>query len=178
MSGWISAARAVPSPNWDERPPGTPIDLLVIHNISLPPGEFGGPWIERLFLNCLDPGQHCYFSEIAHLRVSSHLLIRRDGELIQFVALDKRAWHAGESCFLERTNCNDFSIGIELEGCDDKPFTQHQYQTLASTTREIQSLHPAISEDRIVGHSEIAPHRKTDPGPCFDWGKYKALLKS
>jgi AmpD protein len=173
---WLSGARRSDSPNWDQRPPSTAIDLLVIHGISLPPGHYGGPWIEDLFLNRLDPTRHPYFAEIAGLRVSAHLLIRRDGELIQFVPLQGRAWHAGHSCFGEREACNDFSIGIELEGADDDRYTDRQYLTLATTTRRLQHLFPAIADSRIVGHSDIAPGRKTDPGPGFDWQRFRALL--
>lgn len=164
------------SPNQDSRPEGCAIDLLVIHNISLPPGKFGGPWIDDLFLNRLDPDAHPYFAGIASQQVSSHLLIRRDGELLQYVPLHMRAWHAGASCFGNRECCNDFSIGIELEGSDDHSFTEDQYKTLALTTGEIMRLFPAITPDRIQGHSDIAPGRKTDPGPEFDWDYYRKLL--
>jgi len=160
------------SPNQDQRPTGCIIDLLVIHNISLPPNRFGGPWIDDLFNNRLDPGIHPYFVDIHKFRVSSHLLIRRDGELLQYVPLCQRAWHAGESCFKGRKACNDFSIGIELEGGDEIPFTEEQYQRLALTTKRIMTLYPAITKERIAGHSDIAPGRKTDPGPAFDWNRY------
>ena len=146
---WLKDAIPCPSPNHDQRPIDTEIRLLVIHNISLPPGEFGGPWIQDLFLNQLDPQQHPYFQEIAQLQVSAHMLIRRDGTLIQFVPLEQRAWHAGVSCFQEQERCNDFSIGIELEGCDETDFTDVQYQVLATTTRSIQTLYPAIEKDHI-----------------------------
>lgn len=169
-------ARQCPSPNCDQRPPGTVIDLLVIHNISLPPGEFGGPWIDDLFCNCLDPKAHPYFKEIQGLRVSSHLLIRRDGELIQYVPLEKRAWHAGQSEFEGRSPCNDFSIGIELEGTDDSPYSDEQYATLAHITQQIMQHYPAITPQRITGHSDIAPGRKTDPGPAFDWERFRRML--
>ena len=175
---WLKEAIPCPSPNHDSRPANTSISLLVIHNISLPPGEFGGPWIQELFLNTLNPDQHPYFQEIAHLQVSSHLLIRRNGELLQFVPLDQRAWHAGVSCFQDQEKCNDFSIGIELEGSDETPFTDAQYGTLVKATRSIQALYPAIDTKHIVGHSDIAPGRKTDPGPHFDWRRYLALLKA
>jgi len=174
--GWLRNARHAPSPNWNERPPETPIDLLVIHNISLPPGQYGGPWIDDLFLNRLDPDAHPYFAKIAGLRVSSHLLIRRDGSLTQFVPLHLRAWHAGQSSFKGRDNCNDFSIGIELEGSDGLPFEDNQYSTLLLTTREIMRLYPAITPQRITAHSIIAPGRKTDPGPHFDWKRYLSPL--
>ncbi len=176
VSGWLPQARRLISPNWDERPPNTPVDLLVIHGVSLPPGEFGGPWIDALFQNRLDPEAHPYFRPIAGLRVSSHLLIRRDGELIQYVDLHKRAWHAGVSSFRGRERCNDFSIGIELEGADEIPYTPAQYQVLATTSRDILSRFPAITPERIAGHSSIAPGRKTDPGPAFDWDRYRRLL--
>ncbi len=167
-----------PSDNWDERPAGGQVDLLVIHNISLPPGEFGGPWIDDLFMNRLDPDAHPYFREIEGLKVSCHLLIRRDGQLIQYVPLNRRAWHAGNSNFCGRESCNDFSIGIELEGSDDQPFTDAQYASLAQATRAIRRLYPAIGNDRITSHAAIAPGRKTDPGPCFDWPRYLASLET
>ena len=164
------------SPNFSERPAGTQIDLLVIHNISLPPGQYGGSWIDDLFCNQLDPAAHPYFRDIADLRVSAHALIDRHGQLTQYVAFDKKAWHAGQSCFDGRQQCNDFSIGIELEGCDDEPFTDAQYQCLTALTRHLQEVYPAITLARIVGHSDIAPDRKTDPGPCFDWRRYKKAI--
>ncbi len=167
-----------PCENWDERPAGAPVDLLVIHSISLPPGEFGGPWIDDLFMNRLDPAAHPYFRDIAELRVSAHLLIRRDGRLIQYVPLNRRAWHAGASNFCGRDCCNDFSIGIELEGSDELPFTDAQYATLAAATREIRRHYPQITLQRITGHANISPERKTDPGPCFDWSRYLASLDS
>ncbi|CAK0767481.1 1,6-anhydro-N-acetylmuramoyl-L-alanine amidase [Gammaproteobacteria bacterium] len=176
-NGWLNVRR-VESPNQGERPPGVAIDLLVIHNISLPPGEYGGPWIEALFLNHLDPTAHPYFAVIAALRVSAHLLIRRDGEVVQFVSLLKRAWHAGRSTFDGRDDCNDFSIGIELEGSDHEPFAPAQYHTLVEITRTLVQRFPAITPSRMVGHSDIAPDRKTDPGPHFDWERYRAALVS
>ncbi len=175
-SGWLRAARRAPSPNQDERPPGVAIDLLVIHNISLPPGEFGGPWIEDLFLNRLDANEHPYFGEIHQLRVSAHLLIDRGGRLTQFVPFDKRAWHAGISCHDGRERCNDFSIGIELEGGDEIPYSDAQYAALRNTTRTLLNHYPALSQQRITGHCDIAPGRKTDPGPAFDWTRYLASL--
>ncbi|MEJ1356303.1 MAG: 1,6-anhydro-N-acetylmuramyl-L-alanine amidase AmpD [Candidatus Sedimenticola sp. (ex Thyasira tokunagai)] len=172
----LSTARLCLSPNRDKRPTGYGVDLLVIHNISLPPREFGGPWIEDLFLNRLDPDAHPYFGEIHQLQVSTHLLIRRDGELIQYVPLDQRAWHAGVSCFDGREHCNDFAIGIELEGADDIPYSDKQYHSLATAAREIMAIYPAITPKRITGHSDISPGRKTDPGPAFDWKRlYKEL---
>lgn len=174
--GRLVEARQAPSPNCDERPDGAGIDLLVIHSIALPPNEFGGPWIEALFRNRLNPNDHPYFAEIAGVPVSAHLLIRRTGELIQFVDLRRRAWHAGRSCFDNREACNDFSIGIELEGADRVPFRDAQYDCLARVTREIMRRFPAITPERITGHSDIAPGRKTDPGPAFDWGRYRAMI--
>jgi AmpD protein len=164
------------SPNQDQRPPDTVVDLLVIHNISLPPGEFGGPWIDDLFHNRLAYSAHPYFQEITELKVSAHLLIRRNGELIQYVPLHCRAWHAGDSCFEGREKCNDFSIGIELEGTDDTPYTSEQYSTLSKATQEILQLFPAITPERIRGHCDIAPGRKSDPGPSFDWRYFRELL--
>lgn len=175
---WLLKARRVPSPNCDERPVAEDISLLVIHNISLPPGEFGGPHVDELFCNRLDPGAHPYFAGICHLRVSSHLLIRRDGSLVQYVPFHRRAWHAGESSFGGRTRCNDFSIGIELEGCDELCFTEAQYASLARVTAALLAHYPGLDRSRIRGHSDIAPGRKTDPGPCFDWGRYLADLEA
>lgn len=172
----LPQARQCPSPNFDERPSESAIDLLVIHNISLPPGSFGGPWIDDFFLNRLNPDQHPYFCTVCEQRVSCHLLIRRDGELVQYVPLDQRAWHAGRSSFRGRSECNDYSIGIELEGTDDIPYTAAQYESLIRSTLEIKALYPAIARDRITGHADIAPGRKTDPGPAFDWRGYLAAL--
>lgn len=172
-SGWIAGIRQLPSPNCDARPQGSAIELLVIHNISLPPGEFGGPGIVELFTNRLDPGAHPYYREIAGRRVSAHFLIRRDGELLQFVPCGLRAWHAGESNWRGRSRCNDFSIGIELEGTDDVPFEDAQYRRLAGLARALATAYPGIPS---VGHSDIAPGRKTDPGPCFDWARYRSLI--
>jgi AmpD protein len=176
VCAWLPQARHVDSPNFGERPAGAVIDLLVIHNVSLPPGEFGGPWVEALFCNRLDPTAHPYFATVANNPVSAHLFIRRDGEAMQFVALDKRAWHAGRSRWQGRVECNDYSIGIELEGTDDTPFTDAQYDRLVTLTREIMLRYPGITAERIVGHSDVAPGRKTDPGPAFDWVRYRALL--
>lgn len=177
-AGLIPEARQCCSPNHDLRPPGCQVDLLVIHNISLPPKEFGGPWIDNFFQNRLDPAVHSYFASIYRQQVSSHLLIRRTGELVQYVPLELRAWHAGESLFQGRMACNDFSIGIELEGTDDIPYTDDQYHCLIRTTRQIMQRFPAITVDRIAGHSDIAPDRKTDPGPAFDWLRYRSGLAS
>lgn len=174
--GWLSAATRCPSPNFDARPAGMAVDLLVVHGISLPPGEFGGDAIEALFCNRLDPEAHPYFAAVAGLRVSAHLLIRRDGALQQFVRFEDRAWHAGESAFRGRTRCNDFAVGIELEGTDDCPYEAIQYRRLAATARLLMARFPGISTDRIVGHSDIAPQRKTDPGPAFDWPRFRSLL--
>jgi len=174
--GWLTGARRSPSPNSDERPPGTAIDLLVIHGISLPPGELGGPWIDALFQNRLDPLAHPYFRTISGLKVSSHLLIRRNGELIQYVELHRRAWHAGISSFQGRKSCNDFSIGVELEGTDDTPYEDAQYEILADTAREIMVRFSEVTPARMVGHSDIAPGRKTDPGPSFDWARLRRLI--
>jgi len=164
------------SPHQDERPFSMPVDLLVIHNISLPPQEFGGSFIEELFLAKLNPEAHPYFSQISHLRVSAHLLIRRDGTIVQFVPFNQRAWHAGVSQHEGRDACNDFSIGIELEGTDDIPYTGAQYYSLQVVTQALLRAYPAITKDRIVGHEHIAPGRKTDPGPSFDWKRYLASL--
>jgi N-acetyl-anhydromuramoyl-L-alanine amidase len=176
--GWLVGTERRPSPNQDARPPETTIDLLVIHNISLPPGEFGGDWIDDLFHNRLDPNAHPYFAPIAAVRVSAHLLIRRDGRLIQYVPCERRAWHAGVSSFQGRERCNDYSIGIELEGTDDTSFTEAQYIRLAACTRQIRQRYPTISAERIVGHADIAPDRKTDPGPAFDWARYRRDIRA
>ncbi len=165
------------SPHCDERPDLQDITLLVIHNITLPPGEFNGPYIDQLFMGNLDIAVHPFFEEIKHLTVSSHALIRRDGELIQYVPFNKRAWHAGESEFEGRSGCNDFSIGIELEGTDDQEFTEKQYATLIDLTDAIKLVYPKISKKKIAGHSDISPGRKTDPGPKFDWGLYLNQLE-
>lgn len=172
--GFIDGARFIASPHFDERPPGTRIDLLVIHAISLPPGEFGGPGVIEFFSGRFDPAAHPYYAAIAELKVSAHFLIRRDGDVIQFVACGARAWHAGESMWRGRQRCNDFSIGIEVEGADDVPFEDIQYSVLADLTRALKSEYPIVE---IVGHSDIAPGRKTDPGPEFDWKRYRALLE-
>jgi AmpD protein len=166
---FLLAARQVASPNCDDRPPGAVIDLVVVHGISLPPGEYGGPWIDRLFTNRLDPLAHPYFATIAQLRVSSHLLIRRDGALVQYVPFHRRAWHAGESCYRGRAACNDFSIGIELEGDDDTPYASVQYTRLAQVMQALMRHHPGLSPEHVTGHCDISPGRKTDPGPAFDW---------
>ncbi|KDM92720.1 1,6-anhydro-N-acetylmuramyl-L-alanine amidase AmpD [Photobacterium galatheae] len=173
---WLAQGRHVPSPYYDVREDEQDISLLVIHNISLPPGQFGGPYIEQLFTGTLDPAEHPYFAEIHQLRVSAHCLIRRDGEVVQFVPFHARAWHAGRSEFDGREKCNDFSIGIELEGTDTLPYTSAQYDTLTALTRALQTAYPKISRTRITGHEFIAPGRKTDPGLAFDWRRYKTAL--
>ncbi|EAR59461.1 1,6-anhydro-N-acetylmuramyl-L-alanine amidase AmpD [Neptuniibacter caesariensis] len=169
---WQQGVEVVPSPNFNERPVDSDISLLVIHNISLPPKQYGGGYIQQFFQNKLPVDDHPFFSEIKNLKVSAHLLVERDGTVTQFVPLSKRAWHAGVSEYEGREACNDFSIGIELEGCDDDTFTEQQYRALVRLTREIRHQYPAITEERITGHSDIAPGRKTDPGPGFDWEKY------
>lgn len=173
---WFNEAVCCPSPNYDERPDSLDVSLLVIHNISLPPARFGGGYIEAFFQNKLDLKLDSFFETVAELKVSAHFLIARDGVLTQFVSLDKRAWHAGISCFDGRECCNDFSIGIELEGTDTLPYTPEQYRVLVDVTRKIQAVYPAISVERITGHSDIAPTRKTDPGKAFDWSLYRDLL--
>ena len=173
---WLINARRVASPNFDDRPQGVEISLLVIHGISLPPGEFGTPCIEQLFCNALDPDGHAYFREISGLKVSAHLLIDRNGEIVQFVPFHKRAWHAGVSEFGGREDCNDFSIGIELEGADDIDYESAQYETLAQVIQVLQQTWPQIKAENIRGHCHIAPGRKTDPGPSFDWDRLYALL--
>lgn len=170
----LDSVRYVASPNCDARPREERIELVVIHGISLPPGEYGGTAIERFFTNRLDPGEHPYFEEIRDLRVSAHVVIYRDGSVTQFVPFDRRAWHAGESRFGERTRCNDFSIGIELEGTDTEPYTSVQYETLARVLAAIKRAYPSVHAVR--GHSDIAPGRKTDPGPAFDWGHLASRL--
>ena len=175
--GRASCAAHVASPNCDDRPPATPITLVVIHGISLPPGEFGGDAIARLFTNTLDPAAHPGFAEVAALRVSSHFLIRRGGTLVQFVPCARRAWHAGVSTWRGRERCNDFSIGIELEGSDERAYEPAQYRALSSAIQALCRAYPSLSPQRVAGHSDIAPGRKTDPGPAFDWSRLRALLQ-
>lgn len=175
-TGIVLAARQVLSPHFDERPAGQAPELIVIHGISLPPNEFGGPWIEQFFCGNLRPDAHPYFREIVALRVSAHLLIRRTGELLQFVPLLQRAWHAGVSSFRGREACNDYSIGIELEGADDVAYDERQYGCLIALTKSLRASWPAIAPDRVVGHSDIAPGRKTDPGLAFDWPRLRNTL--
>ena len=169
------AVRFVPSPNCDERPAGSVIDLLIVHAISLPPGEFGGSEIEALFTNTLDPAGHPYFAGIAGLKVSAHFLVRRDGEIVQFVPCGRRAWHAGASSWRGRERCNDFSIGVELEGTDEVAFEDAQYRSLAALTDALAGKYPLA---HVAGHSDVAPGRKTDPGPCFDWSRYRVAVSA
>ncbi|CAG0960836.1 N-acetyl-anhydromuramoyl-L-alanine amidase [Burkholderiales bacterium] len=171
--GWLAGVRRVRSPNADARPEGAAITLVVVHGISLPPGRFGGDAIERLFTNRLDPEADPSFRAIASLRVSAHFLIRRDGTLVQFVACGDRAWHAGVSRWRGRERCNDFSIGIELEGCDERPYTARQYARLAALLRRLRARWPI---EHVAGHSDVAPGRKSDPGPAFDWARLRGLL--
>jgi AmpD protein len=171
-AGWIPAARRVPSPNFDPRPPGMPVDLLVMHNISLPPGQFGSGDIEAFFQNRLDWSRHPFYEEIRGVEVSAHFLVTREGELVQFVSCADRAWHAGLSDFFGRNRCNDFSIGIEMEGTDDLAFTLAQYDTAASLVRALCAACPVRA---VAGHSDIAPGRKTDPGAHFDWQRFAIL---
>lgn len=173
--GWCPQAVCLPSPNFDSRPPGMPVDLVVVHNISLPPGEYGGPYIADLFLNRLDCDAHPYFDGLRDLHVSSHFLVRRNGELFQFVSVADRAWHAGLSRFRGRERCNDFSIGIELEGCDREAFTAAQYDTLVELTA-LLAAHCPVSA--VTGHQHVAPERKTDPGPFFDWARYEKAVSA
>jgi AmpD protein len=177
-TGLLREARQVPSPNCDDRPAGAAVELLVIHAISLPEGEFGGPWIDHLFCNQLQAADHPEFAAICQLQVSAHVLIRRDGELVQYVPFHRRAWHAGVSQYAGREACNDFSIGIELEGCDDQAFTERQYDTLGHLCQALLATYPSLSPRHIAGHSDIAPGRKTDPGPHFDWTRLRATLQT
>lgn len=170
------SAREVVSPHYDERPDPDDIALVVLHNISLPPGRFGGPWIDDLFCGRLDPDAHPYFREIAHLRVSAHLLIARDGAVTQYVSFDRRAWHAGVSSWQGRERCNDFSIGIEIEGSDDAPFEDVQYASLVQVLPALFERYRRLGSRKLTGHSDIAPGRKTDPGPHFDWSRLHAML--
>lgn len=174
--GWWPAAQRLASPNCNQRPPDAEISLLVIHNISLPPGQFGGGYVQQFFTNQLNPAAHPYFATIASQQVSAHCLIDRRGQVTQFVPFHQRAWHAGRSCFAGVAECNDYGIGIELEGTDLQAYSANQYQTLVKLTRDLMQCFPAITQERIVGHSDIAPGRKTDPGPAFDWGLYRQLL--
>lgn len=170
--GWLEGIQRIPSPNWDERPAGEATSLLVVHNISLPPGEFGGPGVAELFTNRLDPAAHPYYRSIHGQRVSAHFFVRRDGALIQFVPCSKRAWHAGASSWKGRPRCNDFSIGVELEGTDDLPYTDLQYERLAALIVCLRRAYPDLVD--LAGHADIAPGRKTDPGPHFDWERLRS----
>lgn len=176
-TGLLGGARQVPSPNCDDRPAGNIPELIVVHGISLPPGEYGGPWIDRLFTNALPREMHPYFEQVDGLRVSSHLLVRRDGEVVQYVPCHRRAWHAGVSSWHGRERCNDYSIGIELEGADHEPYDSTQYAMLARVITVLCRAYPGLSLDRIVGHSDVAPGRKSDPGPAFDWPRLHALVR-
>ena len=174
--GWLAGARVCPSPNFDARPPDTEIDLLVVHGISLPPGEFGNGGVTRLFCNELDPSEHPAFADLEGLRVSAHALIDRRGAVTQYVSFLDRAWHAGDSRFGGRAGCNDFSIGIEMEGTDAMRYEQRQYERLAELVRALMDRWPRILPQRVVGHCDVAPERKTDPGPSFDWAAFRRLL--
>lgn len=174
--GWLEPAKHIQTPNKDERPANIPISLIVIHCISLPPGKFGGHAIEQLFTNQLDPREHAYFESIHTLKVSAHALIQRDGKITQYVPFHQRAWHAGRSCYREKMNCNDFSIGIELEGTETTPYTDAQYQNLAELITVLIQSYPTLTYQDIAGHSDIAPGRKQDPGPYFDWPRLEALM--
>lgn len=175
-SGLMSGVRQVASPNHDSRPEGVVADLIVVHGISLPPAQFGGPWIDRLFTNSLPPEVHPYFAEVSSLRVSSHLVIGRDGAVTQYVSFNDRAWHAGKSMYQGREACNDFSVGVELEGTDTQPYEAAQYTALAEVVAALCAAYPRLSASRLVGHSDIAPDRKTDPGPAFDWPRARRLI--
>ncbi|MDH4583636.1 1,6-anhydro-N-acetylmuramyl-L-alanine amidase AmpD [Pseudomonas sp. BN415] len=174
-SGWCQGISHCPSPNFNNRPQGE-VSLLVIHNISLPPAQFGTGKVQAFFQNRLDPDEHPYFEGIRDLRVSAHFLIERNGAVTQFVSCNERAWHAGVSLFEGRENCNDFSLGVELEGTDDLPFTEPQYAALIALVEQLRIAYPAITLERICGHSDIAPGRKTDPGPAFDWARLRGAL--
>jgi AmpD protein len=175
-TGLLAGVRQVLSPHCDARPAGVQADLILVHGISLPPRQYGGPWIERLFTGNLPPAKHPYFAEIHGMRVSSHLLVRRDGGVVQFVPFQMRAWHAGASEYQGRAACNDFSIGIELEGADDEPYEDVQYAATAELIRALLAAYPALSAARIVGHSDVAPGRKSDPGPAFDWQRLRSRI--
>jgi AmpD protein len=177
-TGLVAGARQVFSPHFDARPTGVLPELIVVHGISLPPGEFGGPWIDRLFTGGLPADAHPYFSDLARSRVSAHALIRRDGTIVQYVPFGQRAWHAGQSHYRGRSACNDFSIGIELEGADEVPYTEPQYDQLAALVEALLATYPTLSADHIVGHSDVAPGRKTDPWACFEWEKWRTILRS
>jgi AmpD protein len=175
-TGWLDGIRRIESPNSDDRPSGTDLDLIVVHGISLPPGRYGEGWIDRFFCNELPAAADPYFATIAELKVSAHVLVARDGALTQYVPFNRRAWHAGRSAYCGRGACNDFSVGIELEGTDDTPYMRAQYESLAALVRALRTAYPSLRGAEIVGHSDIAPGRKTDPGPAFDWRALRDLL--
>jgi N-acetyl-anhydromuramoyl-L-alanine amidase len=175
-TGLLAGVRQVLSAHYDPRPAGASPELIVVHGISLPPGEFGGPWIDRLFTGTLPADAHPYFRDLAAARLSAHVLIRRDGEIVQYVPFGERAWHAGVSAYRGRAGCNDFSVGVELEGTDDTPYTESQYRQLAALVAALLTAYASLSKEALVGHSDIAPGRKTDPGPSFDWARLHALL--
>ncbi|MGH8138662.1 MAG: 1,6-anhydro-N-acetylmuramyl-L-alanine amidase AmpD [Steroidobacteraceae bacterium] len=177
-TGLLAGARQVLSPHFDARPAGAFPELIVVHGISLPPGEFGGPWIDRLFTGALPPDAHPYFRDIANSRVSAHAVIRRDGTIVQYVPFGQRAWHAGQSHYRGRPACNDFSVGIELEGTDDIPYADPQYEQLAELVEALLAAYPSLSAEHVVGHNDISPGRKTDPGPAFDWERWRGILRS
>lgn len=174
--GWLTSAPRNDSPNCDARPQGATVDTLVVHGISLPPGRFGGGHIDALFTNRLDPAVHPYFARVAPMHVSAHALIARTGAITQYVNFDRRAWHAGQSCFGGRANVNDFAVGVELEGTDDCPYTRVQYRELGRLAAALLRYYPALTRSRIVGHSDIAPGRKSDPGAAFDWQQFDRAL--
>ena len=175
-TGLLADVRQVLSPHCDQRPAGVTPELIVVHGISLPPAEFGGPWIDRLFTGTLPPEAHPFFRDIVARQVSAHALIRRDGAIVQYVPFGQRAWHAGKSEYRGRSGCNDFSIGIELEGTDDTPYTDAQYDALATLAVALMAVYATLSAEAIVGHSDVAPGRKTDPGPSFDWARLRTLV--
>jgi AmpD protein len=175
-TGLALRVRQVLTPHYDARPAGAVPDLIIVHGISLPPAQFGGPWIDRLFTGSLPPEVHPFFAAMAVGRVSAHALVRRDGEIVQYVPFGERAWHAGRSEYLGRAACNDFSVGIELEGTDETPYEAVQYESLAALIRALLAAYPTLSRERVVGHSDVAPGRKTDPGASFDWEKLRAAI--
>jgi AmpD protein len=177
-TGLVAGVRQVLSPHFYARPGGVLPELIIVHSISLPPGEFGGPWIDRLFTGGLPPEAHSYFRDVARLRVSAHALIQRDGTIVQYVPFGQRAWHAGQSHYRGRAACNDFSIGIELEGTDSIPYADPQYEQLGTLVEALLAAYPSLSSEHVVGHSEVAPGRKTDPGPSFDWERWRSILRS
>jgi AmpD protein len=177
-TGLLAGIRQVLSPHFDARPTGVAPELIIVHGISLPPGEFGGPWIDRLFTGGLPADAHPYFHDVAKMRVSAHAVIRRDGRIVQYVPFGQRAWHAGQSHYRGRAACNDFSIGIELEGTDTIPYTDAQYEQLGALVEALLATYPSLSSEHVVGHSDVAPGRKTDPGPSFEWDRWRAILRS